>query len=334
VTWHGDGVICVFSSAQDESTTDVLRWLRSFGRDDVIRVNHDEPERVGGLHVTNGEIRFTVDDVDVDLSELEAVWYRKGRHWLCNTFRSVELPGSPQLQRYLEGKLRIEQMRLAEYVHSVIEQHVACLGTSERSDLNKLLVLRAAHSCGLSTPDFTIATSTHELGAAVARLGVITKAISDGLYLFDAAESNRGYYSYTERITADALDGLPGTLSPSLLQVEIAKQCDVRTFYLDGRCYSMAIFSQRDDQTEVDFRRYNDERPNRTVPYRLPTSVERRLCRLFERLRLDTGSADLIRDTSGGHVFLEINPVGQFGMVSAPCNYALEREVARRLAHA
>jgi len=325
-------VICVFSSAQDESTTDVLRWLHSFGRaHDVIRVNHDEPARVGGLHVTRGSIHFTIEDVSIDVSDVEAVWYRKGRHWLCNTFRPVDLPELPELQRYLETKLRTEQVRLAEYVHTAIERRAACLGTSERSDLNKLLVLQAAHACGLTTPDFVVSTSSSSLGAQVARWRAITKAISDGLYLFDNAETSRGYYTYTERVEPADLDGLPPTVSPSLIQAEIDKQYDVRTFYLDGRCHSMAIFSPRDAQTSVDYRRYNDDRPNRTVPYRLPTSVEHRLCRLFEQLELDTGSADLVRETSGDHVFLEINPVGQFGMVSGPCNYHLEREVARRL---
>jgi hypothetical protein len=30
-------------------------------------------------------------------------------------------------------------------------------------------------------------------------------------------------------------------------------------------------------------------------------------------------------------VFLEINPVGQFGMVSHPCNYYLEKRIAQNL---
>jgi hypothetical protein len=33
----------------------------------------------------------------------------------------------------------------------------------------------------------------------------------------------------------------------------------------------------------------------------------------------------------GREVFLEVNPVGQFGMVSRPCNYQLERKVAELL---
>ena len=32
-----------------------------------------------------------------------------------------------------------------------------------------------------------------------------------------------------------------------------------------------------------------------------------------------------------GAVFLEVNPVGQFGMVSLPCNYQLEKRIAQYL---
>ncbi|MDM1050110.1 hypothetical protein [Sphingobacterium hotanense] len=45
-------------------------------------------------------------------------------------------------------------------------------------------------------------------------------------------------------------------------------------------------------------------------------------------LGFNTGSIDLILTPDGDYVFLEINPEGQFGMVSHPCNYFLEREMA------
>jgi ATP-GRASP peptide maturase of grasp-with-spasm system len=159
----------------------------------------------------------------------------------------------------------------------------------------------------------------------------VTKAISDGLYLFDDTVGSRGFYSYTERVSRESLEDLPSPVSPSMVQEEIRKRFDVRVFYLEGRMWAMAIFSQSDERTQVDFRKYNDLRPNRTVPYRLPQQVEARLDQLFRELDLNTGSADLVLDECGEHVFLEINPVGQFGMVSEPCNHYLEREVARSL---
>ena len=51
----------------------------------------------------------------------------------------------------------------------------------------------------------------------------------------------------------------------------------------------------------------------------------------MEDLKLETGSLDLIKTPDGRIVFLEVNPVGQFGMISKPCNYHLERKVAEFL---
>jgi len=109
------------------------------------------------------------------------------------------------------------------------------------------------------------------------------------------------------------------------------KRMDVRVFFLEGRCYAMAIFSQRDEQTRVDFRRYNYIKPNRTVPLRLRPDLEAKITRLFASLKLNTGSVDFIVDQQGRFFFLEINPVGQFSMVSVPCNYFLERQAALTL---
>jgi glutathione synthase/RimK-type ligase-like ATP-grasp enzyme len=93
----------------------------------------------------------------------------------------------------------------------------------------------------------------------------------------------------------------------------------------------MAIFSQGDAQTRVDMRVYNHARPNRMVPARLPAAVTAAIVRFMEMVGLKTGSLDLIRTHDGRHLFLEVNPGGQFGMVSEPCNYYLEREVAQYL---
>ena len=51
----------------------------------------------------------------------------------------------------------------------------------------------------------------------------------------------------------------------------------------------------------------------------------------MQKLDLETGSIDLIKSTNGEYYFLEINPNGQFGMTSYPCNYNLEEKVALKL---
>src|SRR5690606_10463706 len=115
---------------------------------------------------------------------------------------------------------------------------------------------------------------------------------------------------------------------PSLVMEMIEKKYEIRTFYLNGVFYSMAIFSQSQDQTKVDFRKYAT---NRTTPYKLPNTIEKQLQKVFEEFNLNTGSADIILDKNNKYIFLEINSVGQFDMTSRPCNYNLHRKVANYL---
>lgn len=156
----------------------------------------------------------------------------------------------------------------------------------------------------------------------------MTKGIHSGFFF---REDDIDYEGFTRRVTAEEVDGLSCNFQPTLFQEEIAKQYEIRSFFLGGSLYSMAIFSQSNEQTEVDFRNYDQVRPNRTVPYQLPDTIERQLCALMAELDMHCGSIDLIRAMDGTHVFLEVNPIGQFGQVSIPCNYALEMLVARYL---
>ena len=48
-------------------------------------------------------------------------------------------------------------------------------------------------------------------------------------------------------------------------------------------------------------------------------------------LNYKTGSIDMLLDSAGNYYFLEINRIGQFGMVSIPCNYNIEKKIANTL---
>lgn len=51
----------------------------------------------------------------------------------------------------------------------------------------------------------------------------------------------------------------------------------------------------------------------------------------MNKLNYSSGSIDLVVDKDDKYIFLEVNPVGQFGMVSYPCNYGLEKIIAKAL---
>ena len=111
----------------------------------------------------------------------------------------------------------------------------------------------------------------------------------------------------------------------------LIKEIELRIFYLHGEFYSSAIFSQRDPQTRIDFRHYNNEKPNKVIPYKLPVEQEKKLQSLMQISGLNSGSIDMVLTDKGEYVFLEINPIGQFEQVSIPCNYNIFKKIAEIL---
>lgn len=118
---------------------------------------------------------------------------------------------------------------------------------------------------------------------------------------------------------------------PTLIQEEIKKQFEIRVFYLRSRCYSIAMFTQTNETTKTDYRNYNFTAPVRSVPFNLPRSLDIKVKQLMKEINLNSGSIDFIYSSNNEFIFLEVNPLGQFGNVSAAGNYFIEKKIANLL---
>jgi ATP-GRASP peptide maturase of grasp-with-spasm system len=329
-------VILILSQSSLEPTTEeVMDWLEALGGR-CVRLNGDDVEGRSALsfEIVDGRLslRFESEGVELPLQEAGAVWFRR---WLYERrHETVDLLAQPAadnhtLHHQLRRHLSLESRRLSDLLYSSFD-HLPWLSHPRRSNLNKLDVLRRAAREGIATPATLVTTEREALRRFAARYGgeVITKPIGE-VEAFIAEEVS--HFLFTTLLGSAEIDALPERFAPSLFQERVEKAYELRVFYLDGELYPMAIFSQNDPQTRVDFRQYNRERPNRNVPYRLTPELGLRLRRLMDGLELETGSIDLLVTPDGREVFLEINPVGQLGMVSHPCNYPLERKIAELL---
>jgi ATP-GRASP peptide maturase of grasp-with-spasm system len=327
-------LILILSQSSLEPTTEqVMDWLEALGARST-RLNGDDIEGRSDLRfqVADGEVslRFASEGIELPLAEVGAVWFRR---WLFERRHEAAclLPPSAEnhtLHYQLRRHLNLESRRLSDFIYSSFAD-LPWLSHPRRSSLNKLDVLKRAARAGLATPATLVTTERAAARRFCDRHGtVITKPIGE----VDAfIEGEVSHFLFTTALGAAEIDALPESFAPSLFQELVEKAYELRVFYLDGEFHAMAIFSQNDPQTRTDFRQYNRERPNRNVPYRLAPELTGSLRRLMDELQLETGSIDLLVARDGREVFLEINPVGQFGMVSHPCNYHLERKVAELL---
>ncbi|HEY3997680.1 MAG TPA: MvdD family ATP-grasp ribosomal peptide maturase [Candidatus Xenobia bacterium] len=122
-----------------------------------------------------------------------------------------------------------------------------------------------------------------------------------------------GHLVFTSKLKANDLSGLDDLkYSPMTFQETIAKRLELRATVIGRRVFTASVDSQQFDTSSLDWRRDPDSVRHSWAPYPLPADVEKRLLDLTAALGLNYGAADFIVTPEGRHVFLEINPGGEF----------------------
>lgn len=320
----------------DEPTNNIIDWL-SFYNANFLRLNGDDFSQNKNVKIDiNNNIVVTNDEKEISPDEISIVWYRR---WMKPTEKKTFFEKFKQL-----GFTNDETLLVEAYNQYLQQESTACINgvfsifkdkiwipkpSKARGNINKLDVLLRAKDKGIKIPATIVTSSKKEVELFLKTHGnIITKPIYEAnCFRYKEAAAPM----YTKEVSENDIKDFPQLFFPSLFQENISKAFEIRTFIHRDSVYSMAMFSQNDAQTRVDFRNYNWEKPNRYVPFKLPENEEEKLLMLLNELDLNTGSIDLIYDDKGNYVFLEINPVGQFGMVSLNCNYNLEKIIANDL---
>lgn len=319
-------MILILSKSQFEvSTEDVMDWLEH-KKTNYYRLNgSDFYEEVC---IENGHLKFD----NFDFSKVKFIWNRR---WDDDeNLQLTENLDEISNENFLSicSNLKYEKFRLTQYFQlRFSSEKWSTLRT--KTSVNKLLVLDLALEMGINIPDYIVTSSKKELSKFITqRKEIIVKPLSEILFLTSYQEKSSSTFVFlVDELKSKYFQSLPEHFHFSFFQEKIEKEFEIRSFYLDSEFFSMAIFSQCDPQTMSDFRNYNTSKPNRTVPYKLPKEIETKLDRLMQLSQLRMGSIDLIKSTDGNYYFLEVNPVGQFGMTSFPCNYNLEKRIANFL---
>lgn len=317
-------------SEQTDATTDVVcSWLNHYGCD-YLRVNEED------AHNPHVEIRikdgkFTAlysDDSHVyDLSDVEICWYRRGffKFHVEERLSDVSDSTNESITRFLgnEGKT------LENFFYFLFGKKLS-INHPANYNFNKLIALHEAADIGFKIPNTLLCRHSADLKKFVDENGsCITKSIQD---IMPIRYGDR-HLSAGKIERVDKRDLAHSEYWYSLFQKEIPKRYELRVFYFLGKQYAMAIFSQLDCESRLDFRDVdvNGDHPNRMVPYNLPKNIKTLIHKLMKRLKLESGSLDIIVTPDNDYYFLEVNPVGQFNFVSEICNYYIEKDIAKHL---
>jgi len=315
----------------EPSTDMVADWIKHLGHN-FTRFNGDTLEslEINTLISSKNNLDLTIENKRVK-KRYHSIWYRRWSN--LKSHKAIVNLCSNYLDSVLSHAINNNISYNAYSVEQAIKKMFITkkwLTNSSQTSVFKINVLMLAKKKGLLIPEFILTTrKTHLVEFYKEKNEKIIVKDLDSPFHYTSNKNN--YLTYTELVTAKTLNTLPESFHLSFFQEYIEKEYEVRTFFLKDKLYSMAIFSQADKATTVDFRKSNYMKPNRTVPYRLPKQTEKKLRILMKELNLETGSIDIIKSPNDNYYFLEVNPIGQFGMVSEPCNYNLELEIAHYL---
>lgn len=333
----------IVTQDRDGSSDEVCSWFYRYGVH-FKRLNLDSYKKIDRNNNLYSDY-FSFDSIDISIpgkkevndenfaKKYTSIWYRRPSANLENMVIDETEPG---LSKFLLGKIKSNQKselgELYSYIFNFSIQGSVILGNRLKTRVNKLEILSLANRLDICIPRTKVVSKKSQILEFQKEVNnsLITKSIFEPVSALDDDLRQR-YISYTNELTDSILDKIPNYFSPSLVQEKIEKDFEIRTFVMGENFYSMAIFSQNNEKTAVDFRRYDRKKPNRNIPFTLPEELTIKIKELLKIIEFNTGSIDIIKSKSGKYYFLEINSVGQFGMVSKPCNYNIEYHIYKYL---
>lgn len=260
-------------------------------------------------------VRLRTPDAELPIDEVSAVWTRR-----------------------VFGQPRPGGMRALEADHCVRESRAALdgfLGALHGADWldplprvrhaqDKLVQLREAGRAGLRVPRTIVGNDPDEVHRLWRACGgqVVAKMLTPIAQSMGAPPAA----VYTHALRASDLDDLDGlALAPMIFQERVDKLRELRVVYVAGRCFAGSLEAIGDDW------RKPTAAPPRWQRDRLPDDVAAGLDALMRALGLGFGVADVLRARDGSHAFLEVNPVGEWGMLERDLELPIADAIAEEL---
>lgn len=290
-----------------------------------IRFNTDLFPSLVKLSARAGDERaphvvVTETGAEISVAEVRAVWARK--LWsarmdqdLDERYRSLCISESAAA---LEGFL--DALHNARWVNNQERQ---------RDAENKQRQLRLAARSGLRVPH-TLVTNDP---AAARQFFAQTDGQTVAKLLRPLAISMNADqpFVYTSRVREEDLAGADALRhSPMVFQELIPKAYELRVAYVAGEAFAGALNASGTSRGQTDWRLAAPDEC-RWEKAKLPTEVVSKLKTLMSELGLVCGAVDLICTPAGEHVFLEVNPGGEWGMLERDLGLPISEAIAEAL---
>lgn len=319
-------VLIITHSQDNQSISLVMQAIEAKGGK-AFRFDTDKFPTEAQLDVCygNGCSRqiLCIDGEKLDLNEVSAVWYRR-------IAMGMRIPNTMEAQ-LREASVKESRATIEGMIASIKGFHLDRVPNIRLAD-NKQLQLQVAREIGLETP-YTLITNNPQAVkefAAQCKQGIIAKMLSS-FAVYD--EKGEELVVFTNPVTDADLDNLDGLrFCPMTFQEKVPKALELRTTIVGERIFTAAVDSQRLQGAKFDWRRQGLTLLNCWESYNLPQDIEQKLLQLMKYFGLNYGAIDIIVEPDGRHVFLEVNPVGEFfWMECCPPYFPISQAIAETL---
>jgi MvdD family ATP-grasp ribosomal peptide maturase len=260
--------------------------------------------RLTAYHGPSGDERLTLtnEQGEFDLREVTAVWHRRlniGSHLPAGLDKQLRHASLGEASAAVHGMLASLNAFRVDHLHYI------------RQAENKQLQLQVARELGLETPR-TVTTNDPAAVRAFAKScegEMVTKMLSS----FAIYDEGKELVVFTNAVKSEDLADLSGlSLCPATFQELLPKALEIRSTVVGQRVMSASVDSQLSARAAHDWRRDGLRMLDDWRPYQLPLDVEEKILRLMDYFSLNYGAIDIILTPDGKHVFLELNPCGEF----------------------
>lgn len=248
----------------------------------------------------------------IELSAATAVWWRRPQAPALDAITDQDLFGFSHGEWH-EALNGVYQLIGCPWMNDPVRNEIAS---------RKALQLAVASRLGLPTPRTLMTSDPHRARAFVENIGV-------GKVVFKTFAATHQVWRETRLFGRDDFDALDDLrYAPVIFQEFVPAVADVRVTIVGGDVFAMTIDGRSTDDV-VDFR--VDMQRATTAPITLPAPITKRLHRLMEWFGLVYGAIDLRLTSEGEHVFLEVNPAGEFLFVEHRAGLPITDAVSRWL---
>lgn len=311
----GNATILIVTARWDTTAYAAAEVLRRNGRESAFFYPEDVPQRArldSVFRRGKWSNRLHTEDGSIDLDDIKAVWWRKP--FVTRPSPSLSRVEFPYARRESEAALK----GLWDLVLADPDVYWMSDPNNIRNANGKMIQMARGAAHGLTSPRTVVTNDPEDVRAFYEECSrrMVFKSMT-GPFLLPGEVANHPPDTFVPGMplvrpfTDEDMAKVESVRqSACMFQELVEKKHELRVTVFEDQIFTCRIESQQNELTRYDWRR-QDSRPRATVG-ELPASVADACLALLDEFDLRYGAFDFIVTPDDEHVFLELNPNGQW----------------------